>query len=211
MSVIEAVSSKELAFNRMVDFWINKIEQQGDGYVGRLGESQDIQKQRIQDIVKMRIDPSLFYDTALDFGSGWGRFDKFLSDFCGHVWAVDILDTLVRRAAQQAPCITPYCLGFPIHIPLERPKFDLFWGCLVFQHIVNDKLLEDVLAEIRRVLKSGCRVMIVDNAKDRAIHVKPRDPKYFADGLQLKHGWRSDLVTINNRPQDHWFIDGVVA
>ena len=212
MSVQTVVEHKQLAFNKMVDFWVGKSSNgDDDKYVGREGENHTFQQKKIEDILRTRFSPDTFFKTALDFGSGWGRFEPFLDDFCGHIWAADLIEKLVQRAAARSPVVTPHKISYPVHFPLKRPKFDLLWACLVFQHITDDSILDATLTEIRRVLKPGARVLILDNARDKAYHVAPRDPGVFARLLSLKPGYRADLVTINNRPQDHWFIDGVVT
>jgi SAM-dependent methyltransferase len=204
-----AAADKQNKFMRMLNFWMNKVSERGDGYVGRVGEGHDLQRQKIEDILRTKFDKDTFYYDAMDFGCGWGRFEPFLSDFCGHIWAVDLLEDMVQRASSVAPLVTPFRMSYPVSFPLSKPKFDLLWACLVFQHITDESLFEDTLNEIRRVLKPGARILILDNAKDRAPHVRPRDPQRFAQLLGMQPGWQHSLVTINNRPQDHWMIDGV--
>jgi SAM-dependent methyltransferase len=206
-----AVTSRELAFNQMTEFWRGKAGSRGDGYVGRLGEKHDIQTQRIEDILRMRLDPTTFFDEAIDFGCGWGRFIPFLSNYCGHIWAVDLLEDQALRAASSSAAVSSFTFRYPGQLPVSGPDIDFLWVCLVFQHIIDDEMLASICQELRRVLKGGARVMILDNAVDRASHVKPREPSIFADLLGLRKGWRADLVTINKRANDHRLIDGYVS
>ena len=201
--------SLRIKHEHALNFWAGKLGKQGDGYVGRIGENHEMQQQRIEDLLRTRLDANQYFNCALDYGCGWGRFSEFFSDFCGHIWAADILNELVERAAARAPNITPFLVSYPLSFPLRLPKFELLWASLVFQHITDDVMLDATLAEIGRVLKPGARVLILDNARDRAHHVNSREPGRFARALNLKPGWTSELVTINKRPRDHWLLDGV--
>lgn len=205
------VATGEVRFAEHRAFWEKTVAQRGDGYVGRNGESHKLQQKRIEDLLRSRLNPNMLYQDMIDFGCGWGRFIPFWAQFAGHVWAVDMLPDLLRRAKQQAPTVSTVCSQWPFQIPMKKPRIDLLWACLVFQHIVDDEIFVGTLTELSRVLQPGARVLIIDNAVDQAPHVKPRGPAVIAKGLGLRGGWSADKVTINNRPQDHWLLDGTKA
>ncbi len=206
----EALTAED-RFNDLRSFWEKTVARRGDGYVGRQGESHRLQQKRIEDLLRTRLNPNMLYQDMIDFGCGWGRFIPFWAQFAGHIWAVDLLDDMLRRAKQEAPTVSTVCSQWPFRIPMKTPRVDLLWACLVFQHICDDAIFEGTLAELGRVLKPGARVLIIDNAVDQAPHVKPRGPEAIATRLGLRPGWSADKVTINNRPHDHWFLDGTKA
>lgn len=199
-----------LVFGRHVSFWGGKAAK-GDAYVGRVGEDHLSQQKAIENLVSTRLKPSDFFEDGMDFGCGYGRFEPFLSHFCGHIWAVDVVPGVVERVRGSIPTISGLSVGWPFEIPLKNGKVDFLWACLVFQHLVDQKMFAAACRELRRVMKSGARVLIIDNAVDRAAHVLPRGPEVLARELGFRPGWHSDKITINRRPQDHWLIDGVKA
>jgi ubiquinone/menaquinone biosynthesis C-methylase UbiE len=199
----------KLKFGRMEEFWRGKAAQSGDRYVGRLKEDHTLQQKRIESILRTRLLPTDYFENALDFGCGWGRFIPFFAQFCGHIWAVDLLKDMVKKAAEQAPCVTAVQSKYPFKLPGKGARFDLLWGCLVFQHMTDDDIFNVSTKEISRVLKPGARVLVIDNAVDKAYHVKPRGVERLATALGLKPGYHASKVTINQRPDDHWLIDGI--
>lgn len=202
------ILTEQARFAAHRDFWAKTVARRGDGYVGRQGESHKLQQKRIEDLLRTRLNPNVVYQDMIDFGCGWGRFVPFWSQFVGHIWAVDLLNDLLVRAKQAAPIVSTVSAQWPFRIPMNQPRIDLLWACLVFQHITDESLLTNTLAELARVMKPGARVLIIDNAVDKAPHVKPRGPEFLAEKLKLLPGWSADKVTINNRPNDHWLLDG---
>jgi SAM-dependent methyltransferase len=201
---------EDSVFSKHVAFWRTKSAK-GDSYVGRSGEDHLRQKKAVEDLLATRLNPSDFFEDALDFGCGYGRFDPFLSRFCGHIWAVDIVPGLAERAMDSTPTLTGITLESPDRIPFRDRKIDLVWSCLVFQHLTDFGLFSRACSEIRRVCRAGARILIVDNAVDRAFHVTPRGPEILARELGFRPGWQSYRITINSRPLDHWLIDGIKA
>jgi ubiquinone/menaquinone biosynthesis C-methylase UbiE len=196
-------------FGRMEEFWRIKFAQYGDRYVGRIKEDHTLQQKRIESILMTRLRSQDYFEKALDFGCGWGRFIPFFSQFCGHIWAVDLVKEMVDKAAQKAPNVTAIQSKHPFKLPGKESRFDLLWSCFVFQHITDDEVFDVTTKELRRVLKSGARVIIIDNAVDHASHVKPRSVERLAEALELKPTYYASKVTVNQRADDHWLIDGV--
>lgn len=196
------------AHGKLKSYWTARAAAQGHGYVGRISEDHLFQQKRIEDMLRKVLTPNLYYPEMVDFGCGYGRFIPFWSAFAGHITAVDLIPDMLKAAAAQAPHVTAVSSKAPLRLPLPDGLVDALWGCLVFQHIVDEELFQSVARELTRVLKPGARVLLLDNAQDKAPHVKPRGPQALANAFALRRDYRADLVTINQRPQDHWFIDG---
>lgn len=197
-------------FGQHLDFWKKKVSK-GDGYVGRAGEDHLSQQKAIEDILLTRLTSQDFFEDGLDFGCGYGRFVPFLSHFCAHLWAADIVPDVVERVKGVAPTVSALRVSHPLVLPFRNCKVDFMWSCLVFQHLAVKEFFTAACQELRRVLKPGARVIVIDNALDRAHHVVPRGPEVLGKELGLRPGWYSSRITINKRPQDHWLIDGVKA
>jgi ubiquinone/menaquinone biosynthesis C-methylase UbiE len=166
-----------------------------------------IQQRKIESLLLRALGPDDLFEDGLDYGCGCGRMLPLLSDYCEHIWAADILESSLDQARGMAPNVTPVALNYPLKLAI--PPVNFLWCGLVFQHIVEDALFDQVLAEIARVLAPGARILILDNGVDKAFHVKPRGPDKIAAGLKLKH-YEAALVTIDVRPNDHWLVDGTV-
>jgi SAM-dependent methyltransferase len=188
-------------------FWDSRAKA-GSEYVGRLGEPVNAQTLKIESLLKAKLSPVEYYAEGMDFGCGPGRFLPFLSNHCGHLWAVDLVPFALQQAKQRALNVSTIEAGCPLKFPWDNPRISFLWACLVFQHVVDDDIFSRTVSEIGRVLVPGARVLILDNAIDKANHVKPRGPELLANVFRLRPGWTSTRVTINSRPNDHWLIDG---
>lgn len=154
------------------------------------------------------IDPSSVFPLGLDFGSGWGRFLPFLSEICGHVYAVDVVPSAIASAYEKIPNVTTHVIDNSYELPVKEKTFDLLFCCLVLQHIVDDRLFVAATQELKRVTKPGAKVIIIDNAIDQAHHVKSRPAEQLGSALDLQPGFNVEKITINERPSDHWLIVG---
>lgn len=200
---MEAVATKP-AFDRLTKFWTDRAAK-GNGFLAKPVEHQT-QTARIQSLIMTRLKPTDFFRDAIDFGCGYGRFISTLANYCGHIWAIDLAESFLGRIGANHPNVTPVKANWPVK--LECPQADLLWASLVFQHITDPALFATVTMQLSKALKPGARVLIVDNATDRAGHVCPRTPAEFAQALGLKPGFFAEKVTLNSRPFDHWLIDG---
>lgn len=196
-------------FNTMKQFWSSRFATQGESTVGHVREDHRLQAMRIEQLLRRIFPANAYYARGLDFGSGFGRMVPFLSEFCGHVWACDIVPNVLDQAATKAPNVTPCLLEWPYRLPMRDGSMDFLLACLVLQHIVDDKFFESATSELRRVLKPGATVVLIDNAQDKAYHVKSRTPDQLGNALGLQPGWRVEKITINTRPNDHWLIHGI--
>lgn len=165
------------------------------------------QQKHIESLMQAKLKPDDYYAYGMDFGCGHGRFMPFLSDYCGHIYAADIVPEAVWHSKNLVSTSSGIVLGWPYKINWPAPRLDLMWSFFTFQHIVDDSLFETCAAELLRCMKSDCRVMVIDNAVDVAKHVKPRQPERIARALGLK-SYTIDRLSLS-KPSDHWFLDGV--
>lgn len=198
-----------LVFDKARDFWQLRYKQSGDAVVGRAKEDHRVQTSRIVGHLKRVIPVGTYYERGLDFGSGWGRMLPYLSELCGHVWAADIVPVALDRLTNQINSnVTPCLLQWPYQIPALTGSFDLLFSCLVLQHITSDEFFNHAACELRRVMKPGSTILLIDNAVDQAHHVKSRTPEVLAQALGLEPSYKAEKITINQRPNDHWLIQG---
>lgn len=183
-------------FEKSRSLWLRQAQGRSDN---------PIQTTRIASLLRAAISPDTFYESALDLGCGRGRFIPILSAFCGHIWAADIVPELLCDIEYRSPSATAFCLSAEYQLP--HGPHDFLWSAFCFQHIVDNAVFSAVAGEIKRVMKKGARVILLENAKDRAAHVRPRAPSDYAVMLGLKE-YAAKLVTVNERPNDHWWIDG---
>ena len=163
------------------------------------------QTARVAALLRSAVLPTDFYESALDLGCGRGRVIPSLSAFCGHVWAVDVVPELLCNIEFRAQSATAFCIEDEFKLPTG--PHDLLWSAFFFQHVTKPEHMRAVCTEVRRVLRPGTRVFLLENGKDRAAHVHPWTPREYAVELGLGD-YTAKLVSINNRPNDHWWIEG---
>ena len=196
------------SFETNVLFWRSKFLQQGKSYVGRRGEDFNLQTKKIEALLRAHLSVNDFYPHGLDMGCGWGRFIPLLSNFCGHLWAVDIVEEAMRVIPTEAITTTAVLATHPLKLPFPEPAVDLLWCCMYFQCVVDDEVFNAACSELKRTLRPGARVLIIDNQADRNAYVRARGPEVLAKALELA-SWKSDKAVINIAPGDHFILDGV--
>lgn len=196
---------------RMKTYWRDRRVLHGNKYVGHVQGNLAAQTQRIEQMLTGLFQPTDFYEHGMDFGCGPGRFIPLLSRYCGHVWAVDLLDEVMADAAARSATVTSVTAGWPFKLPGKSPYLDLLLGAFVFQNIQHEEVLQAVITELRRVLKPGARIILIDNSADKAAHVVRREPAFFANAFKLADGWKARKVQVNFKPDDHWLISGQVG
>jgi SAM-dependent methyltransferase len=100
----------------------------------------------------------------LDYGCGPGRFTTKLADLIhGEAIGVDPIKTLIDLAPRTTNVrYEPACEG---QIPLMDSCVDVVWICLVMGGIVPEAI-EPTCQEIRRVLKPGGLLFLVENTTE---------------------------------------------
>jgi ubiquinone/menaquinone biosynthesis C-methylase UbiE len=188
--------------------WIGKYKTFWQNRMASRGEDR-MQTTKVCHVLRQRLTDNPTFASAIDLGCGNGRFLPLLSAFCQHTWAIDILPQLVPCIVARSVSSTPYIVTEPFQLP-DGPH-DFLFACFLFQHLVDDDVFAEVTTELRRVLKPGARVIIIDNAMDKAAHVRPRTADDFIKSLALSTTTIAKRVTVNKRENDHWIVDGVVV
>jgi SAM-dependent methyltransferase len=188
--------------------WINSYKTFWQGRMASRGEDR-LQTTKVCNVIRKCMVDTPTYNSGIDLGCGNGRFLPMLSAYCRHLWAVDILSQLVPCIVARSMVATPYIVTEPFKLP-DGPH-DLLFACFLFQHLVDDAVFTEVTTELRRVLAPDARVIIIDNAVDKASHVRPRAPADFIKALSLGSTTTAKRVTVNKRENDHWVVDGVVV
>jgi ArsR family transcriptional regulator len=138
-----------------------------------------------------------------DLGTGTGGLAATLAPFVGRVVGVDRSDAMLRAAARRLEGITNVELraGDLEELPLADGELDVAVLSLVLHYVVDPR---DALREVRRVLRPGGRVLVVEmRAHERGPayaeemgHVWPGFPE------DTMAGWLCDagFVTVHTRP-----------
>ncbi len=101
----------------------------------------------------------------LDFGCGPGRFSSLLHTQVGApVVAVDPTQGLLDLAPRSEG--VHYARVIDGRVPLEDASVDLLWVCLVLGGI-REAALPDCVAELRRVLRPGAGICVVENTAEK--------------------------------------------
>lgn len=189
------------------------FEQAKSFWAARFNSTQDLSMQqlRVESVLRRCLKANIYYENGMDFGCGSGRFIPVLSQHCGHVWGVDILPQAIDAAEKRSEFATGVLAQWPFKMIWRKPRLDLLWVSFVFQHITGDAMLESICAELVRISKPGCRVLVIDNAVDKAWHVKSRTPERLARLLSLNCGFEASRIAVNDQQSDHWLIDGTRA
>lgn len=101
----------------------------------------------------------------LDFGCGWGRWTPILAErFGARIVGVDLTPTLVQYAMdhRRHPNVAYWHMRDRIPGP-PYPWVDLIWSWTVCSAITDDRMLEVVFQEWRRVLARDGVVALLDN------------------------------------------------
>jgi ubiquinone/menaquinone biosynthesis C-methylase UbiE len=109
----------------------------------------------------------------LDVGCGTGTFDAMLAaaTLNARVVGVDYAPAMCRVAARKAPQTKAgdrlrYVAADSEHLPFADATFDVITCSNSFHHYPHQ---QNVVVEMRRVLRSGGRLMIIDGFRDNII------------------------------------------
>jgi SAM-dependent methyltransferase len=108
-------------------------------------------------------------DHVLDCGCGTGSTALLASDYCGEsgiVFGIDatpsFLASAKKKAASQHKLNVSFQEGLAESIPVSDNSFDVLVCTFTFHHLPGDEIQNKVLDEMKRVLKPGGRLLIVD-------------------------------------------------
>jgi ubiquinone/menaquinone biosynthesis C-methylase UbiE len=94
---------------------------------------------------------------VLDVGCGEGHFAAALVRAGAEVVAVDVAVEPLRRASSRHPALDLRLVGSEAPLPLEDASFDVVWAGETIEHVADTARW---LSELRRVLRSGGRLLI---------------------------------------------------
>jgi|GEM_PF-1044703 len=117
---------------------------------------------------------------VLDVGCGTGRWSRLLHERGAAVVGVDLTAQAVEAAAALVPEGEFHRLDL---LAMEFPagEFDLALSVTVLQHLPYPEQ-EEVMRRLRRFLKPGGYLVILEHVRDRGAHMFARD---FADWVRL--------------------------
>lgn len=152
------------------DYWRQRAKHYGRRAVLNLGHSDqefNLITQRQKDEIYPVFRKLLKGDDKLllDFGCGPGRFTSDLASMIeGKAIGIDILDEWIRMAPRSENVQYMKVKGPAIPFPDE--SFDVVWICLVLGGL-NGRSLRKAVNEIRRILKKGGLLFLVENISDK--------------------------------------------
>lgn len=106
--------------------------------------------EKLTDILKNSRERACF-----EFGCGNGRMTEFLAERFNLVWAIDISSEMVKLAKQRLSRFKniKYLVGGGEKIKINDNSIDFIFSYAVLQHLLNKRMVENVLREFYRVVK----------------------------------------------------------
>lgn len=118
-------------------------------------------------------------DTVADLGSGTGFFTDDVAPHADHVYAVDVQAEMHEYYREKGvPETVDLVTSNVSDLPLEDGAVDAAFSTMTYHEFAGD----EALAEIRRVLRSGGRLVVVDwTATGTGADGPPLEERYSAD------------------------------
>jgi SAM-dependent methyltransferase len=112
------------------------------------------------ELAERRLGPSSRL-SVLDVGCGLGLTDRLLAPRVGRLHGIDPASEAVGEATRQGTDTT-YCAGDARRLPYGTDSFDVAVAICVLHHVVPDER-DDVMAELRRVVRPGGLVVVFEH------------------------------------------------
>lgn len=128
-------------------------------------------------------------EKVLDVGCGPGRLVLAACDrvgLQGEAHGIDPSPEMIERAKQnagKAGLPAKFTIAAAEDLPFEDGRFDVVTSTLVIHHLTGDELKQKAFKEIRRVLKVGGRLLVVDFGV-----MPPESRGLLARALMSHHG-----------------------
>jgi 2-polyprenyl-3-methyl-5-hydroxy-6-metoxy-1,4-benzoquinol methylase len=126
---------------------------------------QDAEPQHLTTRLRFLIDRTQPGELVLDVGCGDGRFAAALAERGVGVLAADVAQEPLRRALARNAALQTLLLDPDGSWPLADASFDVVWAGEVIEHVADTARW---LSEVRRVLRSGGRLLLSTPSLSRA-------------------------------------------
>jgi ubiquinone/menaquinone biosynthesis C-methylase UbiE len=107
-------------------------------------------------------------EKVLDFGCGMGRILEYDLFFNADYYGVDISSGMIKNARQKWKN-RPHT-NFNVYngtlLPFEHETFDYVVSTWVFQHIVEDNKLEELITELARLLRPNGALLFIEQIRE---------------------------------------------
>ena len=104
-------------------------------------------------------------DSALDYGCGAGRSTRFLKRIGLNAVGADVSRDMLDEARSKDPS-GEYHHIHSGHLPFDDAAFDLVFSSFVFLEVSRIEEIEDILKEMKRVLKQDGTIIFVTTSMD---------------------------------------------
>jgi ubiquinone/menaquinone biosynthesis C-methylase UbiE len=137
-------------------------------------------------------------DRVLDLGCGWGRHLRLLEEAGHSVIGLDLSLALLRRAADPTDGVgtSPVVAGNMLRLPFRDEAFDVVVNLATsLGLLLDDRDAAGALAEARRVLAPGGRLLLEGMHRDDAVaNYAERDAWTTSDGTEVRVRRRFDVL-----------------
>lgn len=121
-------------------------------------------------------------DSILDLGCGCGRIARWWQDLDGpELHGCDYNPKLTAWCERHLPLLRVACTPLEPPLPYENGSFDFVYALSVFTHLTEEQQRR-WLAELRRVVRPGGRVLLTLNGRFYAHQLSPREREIFDRG-----------------------------
>lgn len=186
-------------FNNNISYWKDRYgKMSGERVVGNINWTEkeyNMEYERWRSYYVKIMKPA---DLILDFGCGIGRWSSFLSEY-GSYHGCDIIDFPGKNFELIKDCI----------IPFGKTQFDLIWTCVVLQHIIDERLLENYIQQFHSRLKNNGRVIITENISDNRSnnYIMYRSLKDYVSLFKEAGFEKWDYMIFSSSNEDHVIIE----
>ena len=136
-------------------------------------------------------------ERVVDLGAGLGHFAAALADAGCEVVALDASPVAVRLARERRPDLDVRPVEAEGKLPLEDASVDVVWAGEVIEHVADTAAW---LSEVRRVLRSGGRILLSTpyhgRVKTAALALARHEEHFDPRGPHLRFYTRQALTEL---------------